>query len=103
MECHVQLLATEKRGGFVTLFTDEDLAERAVELYSVTKKQPHCCVARIDWPQHLIDLLSFYQQHGIKYVGIDNHIGPNPHGRYRPIEHVIKAASEAEAIAEDPI
>jgi hypothetical protein len=99
--CHVQLLATEKRDGFVMLFTDEDLAERAVEAYSAIKEKPYCCVVRIDTPQHLIDLLRFYQRNGIKYVGTDNTIGPNSYGHYRPIEHIIRATSEAERIPED--
>lgn len=101
-ECHVQLLASEKRGGFFMMFTDEDLAERAVGFYSTMNNKPHCCTVRIDCPHHLINLLTFYQKHGIKYVGTDNHIGPNPHGRYRPIENIIKSCTEAEIIREDP-
>jgi hypothetical protein len=98
--CDIQPLSS-KHGPCVGLFTDEDLASRAVEHLATLREIRGCYPMRIDSPEHLTTILKFLQSKGVKHVGTDNHVGENPYGFYRTIEECIHASEHPEQVGDN--
>jgi hypothetical protein len=98
--CKVLPFGHTKHEAFFPMFTDEHLAESAVE-YIVANGQPNSYVMRINDHRHFAALLDFYQRAGVNYVGTDFNFVPRQCGQFRPIANIINACRSPESLRED--
>lgn len=87
----IRAMQTVLYGELLAIFTDEDLAQRFIEDAGIGDLTPGAIARK----GQMLTLLSWCQQKGIQYVGIDCPTAANPRketGRYPPIQKVIDAA-----------